>query len=121
VHGAHRIQAGQPVERQPVVPRPLVRASQPQTELLATDQGGFTEMPTTSACLASRIAVRTPLSPSPAMTTRGRVTGTTQPRAAFFRSMSANAAASSARSAAVVSQASLRFLTTLAGAPTAIE
>lgn len=42
-------------------------------------------------------------------------------REAFFRSISASAAASSARWAAEVSQASLRFLTTLAGAPTAIE
>jgi hypothetical protein len=42
-------------------------------------------------------------------------------RAAFFRSMSAKAAASSARWAAEVSQESCRFLTTLAGAPTAIE
>lgn len=41
--------------------------------------------------------------------------------AAFLRSMSARAAASSARCAADVSHASLRFLTTLAGAPTAIE
>jgi hypothetical protein len=42
-------------------------------------------------------------------------------RDAFLRSMSASAAASSARSAADVSHASCRFLTTLAGAPTAIE
>ncbi len=41
--------------------------------------------------------------------------------AAFLRSMSASAAASSARCAAEVSQASLRFLTTFAGDPTAIE
>lgn len=41
--------------------------------------------------------------------------------AAFLRSISASAAASSARCAAEVSQASLRFLTTLAGDPTAIE
>jgi hypothetical protein len=31
---------------------------------------GLAEMPTTSACLARRMAVRTPLSPSPAMTMR---------------------------------------------------
>ena len=40
---------------------------------------------------------------------------------AFLRSMSASAAASSARWAADVSHASCRFLTTFAGAPTAIE
>ena len=42
-------------------------------------------------------------------------------RAAFLRSISARAAASSARCAAELSQESCRFLTTLAGAPTAIE
>ncbi|MCW2554302.1 MAG: diaminopimelate decarboxylase [Mycobacterium sp.] len=47
--------------------------------------------------------------------------GVSPQRDAFLRSMSASAAASSARSAADVSHANLRFLTTFAGAPTAIE
>ena len=70
VHGSHAVEPAVPVEGDPVVAGPMVGAAEPPAELLAADQPGFDRDADDVGVPGEPIAVRTPLSPRPAMTTR---------------------------------------------------